>query len=466
MPQHKGFVIDGRRVKTDGFLRVDEVAFQFRRYDGNWSGPQTHEVMHRGDAVAVLPYDRDLRRFVLVEQFRVATVRNDLPSEGRLLEICAGGIEQGETALDAARRELYEETGYDLAGPDIATQIKNLERFTHVATVYPSPGGSTERIHIYVVHVRTAERSGVGGGSRARGEDVRAVFMAPSEIYGKIDAGELMDAKLIAAVQWYRTTGAKLAAAGEQRDMPAGGTWEFTADAHLPAKKRRRIGIKTGDIGGVYDVDIWVNSENTDMLMDRFFGTSISARIRNLGADRYLNGTIYRDTVAEALRAQLGGEIFVKPSAVIVTGPGALSQKPFCVRKIFHAAAVQGSPRRGLFADPGISAQCVENALLQAKALNDGLWFGSHYRSILIPMLGTGQGKANPLEVARLMVDAATGFMKGHGPLPLSTIYFLAFSPADLDVLSEALQPYLADKTLKVPDDEPKAPGEPPKVTA
>ena len=63
-------------------------------------------VVHPG-AVCVVPL-LDNGDVVLVRQYRHATGT-------RLLEICAGGLKPGEDPLEAARRELEEETGY-LAG--------------------------------------------------------------------------------------------------------------------------------------------------------------------------------------------------------------------------------------------------------------------------------------------------------------------------------------------------------------
>ena len=50
--------------------------------------------------------------------------------------------------------------------------------------------------------------------------------------------------------------------------------------AKVPAKE---IGMITGDIQNIKEIDVWVNSENTNMQMARHFDRSISATIRYLG---------------------------------------------------------------------------------------------------------------------------------------------------------------------------------------
>src|SRR5215471_1174047 len=60
-------------------------------------------VQHEGSAV-VMPVD-EKKRILLVRQYR-------LPARRYLWELPAGRIDPGETALQSAKRELIEETGY------------------------------------------------------------------------------------------------------------------------------------------------------------------------------------------------------------------------------------------------------------------------------------------------------------------------------------------------------------------
>lgn len=428
--------------KHKGYLSIDEVTYQFRRYDGTMSPPQTREVMRRGDAAAVLAYNRDLQQVILVEQFRIATVRDDRPGEGWLLELPAGVIrEQQETPVECARRELAEETGYELRSADPKEDKKQLDRFQHIATVLPSAGGSTERIFIYFVEVGNADNTGSGGGERSEGEDIRLVPVSPENLAQRLRSGDLRDAKLHIAAQW-------LQGHPPNRHQPPPETFRYVwrEDRDLPAGEQRLIGIKSGGINDVSDVDIWVNSENTDMLMDRFFGTSVSATIRFLGAEKHRNGTIYRDTIAEALKSRLGGQIFVKPATVIVTPPGQLRRAPHRVRRIFHVAAVQALQGKGLYANVNVSVECLNNALLQAEALNWGhrrVWgiqnFLRPFRSIVVPLLGAGQGGVTSEDVVRALVPAAIDFFRKHDDAMLREIYFIAFRGLDLHLLRTEL---------------------------
>jgi hypothetical protein len=65
---------------------------------------------------------------------------------------------------------------------------------------------------------------------------------------------------------------------------------------HCPGK---RIGLVTGDRENLKIGDVWVNSENVDMQMDRYYGASTSATIRYLGAKKHpITGKVVEDTIA------------------------------------------------------------------------------------------------------------------------------------------------------------------------
>jgi ADP-ribose pyrophosphatase len=88
------------------------------------------EIVVHGPAVAIVAVDRD-RQVKLVRQQRA-------PAGGPLLELPAGGVEEGETPLATARRELREETG--LHGGD----------WTEVAAFFTTPGFCDERMHLFL----------------------------------------------------------------------------------------------------------------------------------------------------------------------------------------------------------------------------------------------------------------------------------------------------------------------------
>jgi ADP-ribose pyrophosphatase len=88
-------------------------------------------VIESGECVGVLPFIDD-RHVVLVRQYRYVFGENDR------WEMPTGGVEAGESLLEAAHRELREEIGYD------ASQLKEM------STYYTSKSVMYEIAHLYI----------------------------------------------------------------------------------------------------------------------------------------------------------------------------------------------------------------------------------------------------------------------------------------------------------------------------
>ena len=135
------------------------------------------EVVCHSSSVVVLPRLED-GRLVLVRQYRYAARRY-------LWELVAGGIEPGETAREAARRELLEEAGYR------ARTLKPLLDY------YSSPGFLTERM--VLVEARQLRPS------KARPEPderIRVGRFTPPELRRMLDARLIKDGKSLVGLLW------------------------------------------------------------------------------------------------------------------------------------------------------------------------------------------------------------------------------------------------------------------------
>jgi len=181
-------VLEKERV-YEGFMSLDRAVVRYERFDGTMSEPVERLSLERGDAVGVLLYDPERDQVALVEQFRYpAYAAGD---SGWLLEIVAGMVRAGQEAEAVARAEVWEEAGYE---------VKDLR---HLVTCYLSPGGSSERVHIYAAVVSLAERAAAGGGLREEGEDTRLCFLTRQEALNLVRTGGIVDAKTIVALQTF-----------------------------------------------------------------------------------------------------------------------------------------------------------------------------------------------------------------------------------------------------------------------
>jgi O-acetyl-ADP-ribose deacetylase (regulator of RNase III) len=197
-----------------------------------------------------------------------------------------------------------------------------------------------------------------------------------------------------------------------------------------PPLSQCRIGIVPGSIRSVRFADIWVNSENTDMLMARHTEFAISGIIRYWGAVRDDAGRVRHDLVADELRLKVDGSRPVAPGTAIVTGAGALRES-HNVRHIIHVAAVHGEPGAG-FRQVRDIGWCVANALTKAEQLAQG---DPGVRTILFPLLGAGVAGAPTGITARAMLLAAIDYLRQHADTALEAIYLLAYSKHELAVL-------------------------------
>jgi ADP-ribose pyrophosphatase len=188
-PDHhpRRVVVDAQERILDDVFKVDRAIVRYEQWDGALSGPQMRLVFERGDSVGVLPYDKARRQVVLIRQFRYPVHVRD-PQQAWLWEAIAGAQDDDETPEDVARREALEEAGYALGA------------LIHVATVYPSPGGTSERMHLYIAPISSTMRESTGGGVDP-GEDIAIGSWDLDDALGAMRRGEIVDAKTMLLLQ-------------------------------------------------------------------------------------------------------------------------------------------------------------------------------------------------------------------------------------------------------------------------
>ena len=212
----------------------------------------------------------------------------------------------------------------------------------------------------------------------------------------------------------------------------------------LKGEQDKRIALITGDIRKVKAADIWVNSENTNMQMARFYERSISGIIRYLGAKKDNLGNVSEDVIANELAEVMGSNLAVQPATVLVTGAGEL-ERTHNVKRIFHAASVHGEPGVGYKPFHNLE-YCVTNAL--QKADSEELK-GLGLKSILLPLMGAGAAKGNLKEIAERLMYAAVSYMETTEESTIEVAYFLTWTDVELDTCKAILEESDKLKALK-----------------
>ncbi len=182
--------VDVRSVRTlfDGYFKLYEAEFTYQLSDGRMSEPVRRLSLERGDSAAAVIVDEGAGTALLARQFRYPAVTRGGP--GWLLELVAGSIEEGETSEACIRREIVEELGYETLS------------LRPISTFYTSPGGSSERIHLFHATVSSGSRVGSGGGNAAEQEDVELVEIPLTQVPELLASGQIVDAKTMIGLSW------------------------------------------------------------------------------------------------------------------------------------------------------------------------------------------------------------------------------------------------------------------------
>jgi ADP-ribose pyrophosphatase len=155
----------------------------------------SREVLERGHAVAVLPFDPVREEVVLIEQFRIGAL--GAVADPWLLEPVAGIIEPGEEVHEVARREAAEEAGLELLD------------LVPACAYFASPGGSSETCRVFIGRVDAAAAGGIFGRSD-EGEDIKAHVVPLDEALAWLADDRVHAVTTIVALQWLALHRAKL----------------------------------------------------------------------------------------------------------------------------------------------------------------------------------------------------------------------------------------------------------------
>jgi ADP-ribose pyrophosphatase len=183
----KQFEVLTKKIVYEGFFRVEEYQLKHTLFGGGWSSEITRELFMRGSCVAVLLYDPDADKVVLIEQFRTGAILT--PDKAWLVEIVAGAIEEDESAEEVAYRESMEEAGCEIQ------QLMVINEF------YTTPGGSSEWITLFCGKVDSTQVGGIHGLDH-EDEDILVRAADFDEVYLMLENGEIKSAIPIIAIQW------------------------------------------------------------------------------------------------------------------------------------------------------------------------------------------------------------------------------------------------------------------------
>jgi nudix-type nucleoside diphosphatase (YffH/AdpP family) len=180
--------ITNTEILSNEHYTLKKVSFDLQKEDGSWQN-QTREVFDHGNAAAALLYNVDKQTIILTEQFRLPTYLNGNPS-GMLLEAPAGLLDEGEDPAETIKREITEETGYE---------VSDVQK---VYEAYTSAGSLTELLYLYIAEYSQQQKTGEGGGLQHEGEHIKVIELPFSQVAQMLEQGRIKDAKTILLLQY------------------------------------------------------------------------------------------------------------------------------------------------------------------------------------------------------------------------------------------------------------------------
>ncbi len=176
-----------KKICYDGFFKLARYRLQHTLFAGGWSGELIREVLERGHAAAVLPYDPIRDEVVLIEQFRPGAL-NDA-NGAWLWEIVAGILEPGESPGEVVEREAVEEIGCPVMDP------------IYICTFFVSPGSTTETTALFCGRVDAEKARGIHGVATEH-EDIQVHVVSFTAALDMLQSGKIRFAPAIIALQW------------------------------------------------------------------------------------------------------------------------------------------------------------------------------------------------------------------------------------------------------------------------
>jgi ADP-ribose pyrophosphatase len=162
--------INKEELVYNDFLKIYKAEVTHDTFNNDKKITAYRLALDKGNAIAVLLYEKDTDSFLFIRQFRYPSARHGYPWT---LELPAGAIDKNETTQGAAIREVEEEIGY---------QVDQLEFYGEVTS---------------------EQKTSKGGGSISEKEDIELVKIPRSEIHQKLQERFFNNSISIIGLQWY-----------------------------------------------------------------------------------------------------------------------------------------------------------------------------------------------------------------------------------------------------------------------
>lgn len=176
-----------------GHFELQKITFRHKLFSGQMSGNVVRELLLKGEAAALIAYDPTLDNVVLIEQVRIGAYDSKQKKSPWLLELVAGMVDKGnEEPAEVAIREAKEEAGL------VVNEVQ------HALSVWDSPGGQLERLHLYLglVDSSSVKSGDIHGLLAEENEDIRVHVVSREQAYQWVEDGTIDNVIAVIGLQW------------------------------------------------------------------------------------------------------------------------------------------------------------------------------------------------------------------------------------------------------------------------
>ena len=181
--------IEKQDLVYDGFFKLYKIQFRHKLFAGGESGTVTRELLYKGAASAVIAYDPQRDQVILVEQVRIGAYVANSNKSPWLFQLIAGMAEEKDKPPEVALREAQEEAGI------------TIQEIIPAVSVWDSPGGVFERIHLFAGKVDASQAGGLHGLAEEH-EDIKVHVVSREQAYQWVENGQIDNSIAVIGLQW------------------------------------------------------------------------------------------------------------------------------------------------------------------------------------------------------------------------------------------------------------------------
>ncbi|MDD2839581.1 MAG: NUDIX domain-containing protein [Rickettsiales bacterium] len=171
-----------------GFNSVNKYVFEFESFDKKNILTCEREILERKDSIAVVLYDNNKDKLLLIQQFRSGCyIKKNIKYP---FEIVAGLIDKNDTIENTVIREVKEESGVEIS------------KLLKICSFFPEINFSTREMHLFCGKFDSTKIKNYAG-LKEENEDIKILLFSKEEVKNMLKNNEIINSHSLIALQWF-----------------------------------------------------------------------------------------------------------------------------------------------------------------------------------------------------------------------------------------------------------------------